>query len=225
MINRRSKKSVVIAGHVFWLISVGLSPACFAAQEGLADKTINTIPLSQLVTEFSRDAGETIAFDPTLLKGLTITPAQWRTTNASDLSALLQPFSLCLAPVQNGWVIHRCDTQQNENTSKTTQTESNAITRTHPTVEIEVTGFRQSLIRAREIKRLAMVTQESILSEDITDFPDLNLADSLQRIPGITITREGGEGRQISLRGLGPDFTRVKVNGMVPQTREEKVKQ
>jgi len=205
---------VVIANHFFWLIAVGLSPTCIAAQEASPDEAINTIPLSRLITEFSRKAGETIAFDPTLLKGLTTTLEQWRTTNASDLSSLLQPFSLCLAPVQNGWVIHRCDTQQNENTSKTTQTESNATTRTHPTVEIEVTGFRQSLIRAREIKRLAMVTQESILSEDITDFPDLNLADSLQRIPGITITREGGEGRQISLRGLGPDFTRVKINGM-----------
>ncbi|MFP3526998.1 TonB-dependent receptor plug domain-containing protein, partial [Pantoea sp. SIMBA_072] len=80
--------------------------------------------------------------------------------------------------------------------------------------EITVTGFRDSLFKAREYKRLAMVSQDSILAEDIADFPDLNLADSLQRIPGISITREAGEGRQISLRGLGPDFTRVHINGM-----------
>ncbi|MEC7470221.1 MAG: TonB-dependent receptor plug domain-containing protein, partial [Pseudomonadota bacterium] len=79
---------------------------------------------------------------------------------------------------------------------------------------IEVTSFRGSLIKAKDLKREAIISRDSILAEDIADFPDLNLADSLQRVPGITITREAGEGRQISLRGLGPDFTRVQVNGM-----------
>ncbi len=80
--------------------------------------------------------------------------------------------------------------------------------------EIVVKGFRGSLMQARDLKRNALISQDSIAAEDIAAFPDLNLAESLQRIPGVTITREGGEGRQISLRGLGPDFTRVKVNGM-----------
>ena len=79
---------------------------------------------------------------------------------------------------------------------------------------IAVKGFRQSLLKNRDFKRDALVSQDSIVAEDIADFPDLNLADSLQRIPGIAITREGGEGRQISVRGLGPDFTRVELNGM-----------
>ena len=79
---------------------------------------------------------------------------------------------------------------------------------------IEVTGFRGSLIKARDLKRNAIGSQDSIVAEDIADFPDLNLADSLQRIPGISITREGGEGRNISLRGMGSDFTRVQLNGM-----------
>jgi len=77
-----------------------------------------------------------------------------------------------------------------------------------------VGGFRGSLIKARDLKRNALGSQDSIVAEDIADFPDLNLADSLQRIPGVTITREGGEGRQISLRGMGPDFTTVNINGM-----------
>lgn len=79
---------------------------------------------------------------------------------------------------------------------------------------ITVKGFRGSQIAAKDLKRNALVAQDSIVAEDIADFPDLNLADSLQRVPGVVITREGGEGRQISLRGLGPDFTRVQVNGM-----------
>ena len=79
---------------------------------------------------------------------------------------------------------------------------------------IEVRGYRSSLIKGRDLKRSSAVSQDSIVAEDIAAFPDLNLAESLQRISGITITREGGEGRQISLRGLGPSFTRVEVNGM-----------
>ncbi|MED5525174.1 TonB-dependent receptor [Gallaecimonas pentaromativorans] len=79
---------------------------------------------------------------------------------------------------------------------------------------IEVTGYRASLNRSMLDKRAAVGSKESIMAEDIGKFPDLNVAEALQRIPGITITREAGEGRQVSLRGLGPSFTRVTINGM-----------
>lgn len=65
-----------------------------------------------------------------------------------------------------------------------------------------------------DIKRGEAGVVDAIVAEDIADFPDLNLAESLQRIPGVSITREGGEGRNISVRGLGPQFTRVRVNGI-----------
>ena len=80
--------------------------------------------------------------------------------------------------------------------------------------KIEVSGFRSSLIKAKDLKKDALGTQDTILAEDIADFPSLNLAESLQRVPGVTITREAGEGRQISLRGLNADFTQVQLNGM-----------
>ncbi|WP_416307503.1 TonB-dependent receptor [Neptunicella sp. SCSIO 80796] len=80
---------------------------------------------------------------------------------------------------------------------------------------IEVTGsFRDSLNKALIDKRTSTGAVDTILAEDIADFPDLNLAESLQRIPGVSISRAAGEGRQISVRGLGPDFTRVRINGM-----------
>jgi TonB-dependent receptor len=80
--------------------------------------------------------------------------------------------------------------------------------------EVVVSGFRASLASALEIKREQSGVVDAISAEDIADFPDLNLAESLQRIPGVAITRRSGEGRQISVRGLGPDYTRVRVNGM-----------
>lgn len=81
--------------------------------------------------------------------------------------------------------------------------------------EIVVTGsFRDSLANALNLKRNSAGAVDSIVAEDIADFPDLNLAESLQRIPGVAITRVAGEGRQISVRGLGADFTRTRINGM-----------
>jgi iron complex outermembrane receptor protein len=80
--------------------------------------------------------------------------------------------------------------------------------------EVVVTGFRASLQSAVNAKRRESGITDVIKAEDIADFPDLNLAESLQRVPGVTITRANGEGRQISVRGLGSEYTRVRVNGM-----------
>ncbi|MGH8031846.1 MAG: TonB-dependent receptor [Luteimonas sp.] len=75
-------------------------------------------------------------------------------------------------------------------------------------------SYRASLEKALDIKRSEAGVVDAIVAEDIGKFPDLNLAESLQRVPGVTITREAGEGRQISVRGLNADFTRVRINGM-----------
>ncbi|GIX21892.1 MAG: TonB-dependent receptor [Gammaproteobacteria bacterium] len=80
--------------------------------------------------------------------------------------------------------------------------------------EVTVTGIRGSLGRALELKRESANAVENIVAEDIGKMPDLNLAESLQRVPGVAITREGGEGRNITVRGLGPGFTRTTLNGM-----------
>jgi iron complex outermembrane recepter protein len=83
-----------------------------------------------------------------------------------------------------------------------------------PLEEVIVTGFRQSLAVALDQKRDAVGAVDAIVAEDIADFPDLNLAESIQRVPGVSIARDAGEGRQISVRGLGAQFTRVRINGM-----------
>jgi len=80
--------------------------------------------------------------------------------------------------------------------------------------ELIVTGFRGSLLKSLDAKRNAVNAQESIMAEDIGKFPDLNIAESIQRIPGVAISREGGEGRNITLRGFSPSFTRTTLNGM-----------
>ncbi len=82
------------------------------------------------------------------------------------------------------------------------------------TPEIIVTGFRKSLDAALNVKRDAIAAVDAIVAEDIAKFPDQNLAESLQRIPGVAISREGGEGNQITVRGLGGEYTKVTLNGL-----------
>jgi TonB-dependent receptor len=81
--------------------------------------------------------------------------------------------------------------------------------------EIVVTGVRGSIERSLAMKKNATGVVDGISAEDIGKFPDLNLSESLQRIPGVVLVRsEVGEGTSINVRGLGPDFTRVELNGM-----------
>lgn len=80
--------------------------------------------------------------------------------------------------------------------------------------DIVVTGYRASLRSSIDEKRLSTVQIDAINAEDIADFPDNNLAESLQRLPGVSIDRDNGEGRSITVRGLGGDFNRTRLNGL-----------
>jgi iron complex outermembrane recepter protein len=79
--------------------------------------------------------------------------------------------------------------------------------------EIIVTGIRGSLRSAASIKRNSDSIVDVISSEDLGKFPDTNVAESLQRIPGVAIDRSNGEGRFVTVRGFGPSFNTVLVNG------------
>ncbi len=78
---------------------------------------------------------------------------------------------------------------------------------------IEVRGIIGALDRAIDAKREANGVIDSISAENIGKFPDSNLAESLQRITGVSIDRLGGEGQLITVRGFGPQFNTVLING------------
>lgn len=79
--------------------------------------------------------------------------------------------------------------------------------------EIIVTGIRSSLEKSADIKRNASGVVDAITAEDIGKFPDTNLAESLQRITGVSINRVNGEGSQVTVRGFGAEFNLVTLNG------------
>jgi iron complex outermembrane receptor protein len=81
------------------------------------------------------------------------------------------------------------------------------------TSTVVVKGIRRSLMTSLDAKREGSGIVDAISAEDIGKFPDQNLAESLQRITGVSIDRSGGEGKQVTVRGFGPDFNTVLVNG------------
>ncbi|AWB66314.1 hypothetical protein C2869_07650 [Saccharobesus litoralis] len=83
---------------------------------------------------------------------------------------------------------------------------------------IEVRGIRASLIKAMDVKRSADSVVDAITAEDIGKFPDQNVAESLQRISGVTIDRSNGEGTGVTVRGFGPAFNAVRYNNRLIAT-------
>lgn len=108
---------------------------------------------------------------------------------------------LCLSVLGAIGSVHAQDTQpEDEETTETTEV-------------IEVRGIRASSAENLAIKRLSNATVDAITAEDIGKFPDKNVADSLQRVPGVVIQRDGGEGATVSIRGLSSDLTFTQLNG------------
>src|SRR5688500_5252572 len=81
------------------------------------------------------------------------------------------------------------------------------------TEEITVVGIAESLREAVKVKHEATAIVDAIVAKDVNKLPDRNLAEAVQRVPGVVINREFGEGERVSLRGVAPNLVRTTVNG------------
>lgn len=194
---------------------IGVCPVLADSEAKLYHFDFKAQPLADALTQFARVVGQTLIYNPAHVADLVASPILGEFNAEQAIIVLLRRSPFTAQRLGNGWVIKNkiMDEQALVIQSPKIEYAKSPVLKL-PTEVIEISGFRHAINQAKDIKREALISQDSIVAEDIADFPDLNLADSLQRIPGVTITREGGEGRQISLRGLGPDFTRVQVNGM-----------
>lgn len=79
--------------------------------------------------------------------------------------------------------------------------------------EIVITGFRQSIVNAIDVKRKADTVVEAISADDIGGLPDVSIADSLARLPGVNTVRTGGQASELNIRGMSGDFVFATMNG------------
>src|SRR5262249_20588075 len=113
--------------------------------------------------------------------------------SANELSHRVRRSALLSAAISSCLALSAHAAQPASNTASTT---------TEPLEEVVVTGFRASLANALQTKRESNQIIESVSAEDIGKFPDQNVAESLQRLPGISIDRSNGQGQRGLLRGL-----------------------
>lgn len=203
------------------LSPVAAAPA--AAAERSVDAVVTvSIPASELgqaLSAFSRATGYQVIADPSMLAGkrsggvtgtMPLGDALSRLFTGtgldftlSDDSILVQP-RLAAAPAATTAARPGLPTRPGDTALK-------------PDVpvleEIIVTGFRGSLDRALSIKREADSVVDAISAEDIGKFPSQNIAEALQRVPGVSIVRDRGEGLFVRVRGLGPNFQTTTLNG------------
>jgi TonB-dependent receptor len=172
------------------------------------DFNIPSEPLGKALTDYSRIASRQIVFSENLTAGKTVTGLSGHYTAEEALSLLLAGTGLWARSGPSGVLMV-------EQKAEITAPAPNPPVQNADTIEaVVVTGFAASLEHSTEEKRQSIGFIDSIFAEEVGKFPDTNLAESLNRIPGVTILREvDGSGTNVSIRGLGTNFTKVLLNG------------
>jgi iron complex outermembrane receptor protein len=165
-------------------------------------------PLSDALRTVAQKTGESILFTPESVDGLRAPAINGQMNAQQAVSMLTRGTDLEIVSDGSSGLIVRRPFMRHAVTQVPSAPGGGAVE------TVVVSGFRSSLEQSLDMKRSALDSSDSILAEDIAKFPDLNVSESLQRIPGITLARDQGEGRQISVRGLNSTFTRVRINGM-----------
>lgn len=205
------------------LSSTALAPVLAQAQAqavATAEQYQFNLPsqdLAEAMLGFSRTTGLQMASSPSALRGLRSHEVSGAMTAGEALNRLTAGLAVDAQIVGKTVVVAPRQASRVQATAADASFAPAPERRVQADVqvaEIVVTGYRESLDQALAAKKIAVGSQDVILAQDIGSFPDQNLAEALQRVPGVTISRDSGEGRQISLRGLGPEFTRTQLNGM-----------
>jgi TonB-dependent receptor len=188
--------------------------SCSAAQGAASNSQFFDIPAGSAelaITEFSRQARIQIIVPSETLLGVNTPAVHGEFDSSTVLALLLKDTDLVVASDDGRTIVVR-----RKAPIPAPGSQHAAASRDRPALEaVTVTGYRASLERAVLTKRETTSLTESVFAEDIGKFPDTNLAESLNRIPGIILTRDAnGEGVLVAIRGLSTNFTKVLLNGV-----------
>jgi len=213
----RTLRSITLTGTAILFCS---APPATGQAQPVYSFDLPAQELGQALTRLGRQASEQIVFAPETVAGRRANPVRGSMTSEQALQRLLRGTGLAAHNgVGGGFVIAgymRTATVLVEKQSPPLSSGSDepaALQPAQPVEDIVVTGIRSSIASSSEQKRNAAGVLDAISAEDLGKFPDANVAESLQRIPGVAIDRSNGEGQSVSVRGLGPAFNTVLFNG------------
>ncbi|MBM0105853.1 TonB-dependent receptor [Steroidobacter sp. S1-65] len=204
--------------------AVAIAPAHAQSSHATVELRLS-IPASDLgaaLSAFSRATDIQVVVDPALITGKRSAALSGSFTADEALTRLLDGSGLSFTLAGDTALVQQARenpaaTRPNIRTSAAAPVQvyrQPAVEQSEPIEEIVVSaGFADSLARALDEKRQASNVIDVISAEDIGKFPTQNLAEALQRVPGVSITRDRGEGLFVRVRGLGPSFQIVNVNG------------
>src|SRR6185312_3195723 len=221
--NSHSKKVVLARKAVFagkaWL-GCGTALAVLMLASGACaqqrDFDVPTQEATKAVPEFARQAGVKIIASGSALRGVKTQAIKGQIDTRAALARMLDGTGLVVAS-DDGKIITLKKAAQSPQSGAEAGPASAAAGPESNTVVV-VTGIRAGLRAALDEKRASDQIVDAVTATDVGKFPDANIADSLQRISGVAIQRNGGEGQFITVRGLGPEFNNVLVNGRTMAT-------
>lgn len=133
---------------------------------------------------------------------------------AQNSTFKLSPIALALLLTASGQAMaFEAPSAMQQDNAQTASDEEKKKEAEDETEVIVVSGIRNSLKEAQSIKKLSDNVVDALVAEDIGKFPDENVAEALQRIPGISVTRKNGEGQTVTIRGLTGNYNITTFNG------------
>ncbi|ESQ76970.1 hypothetical protein AEYBE204_19025 [Asticcacaulis sp. YBE204] len=198
-----------------WLVA----GAAFAGT-GSYDFNLPGQPLETTLSDIARVADVNITFLPATVKGRVSPPVKGRLSVDDALRKALSGTGLRIARTSGGTYLIEPPLPNADVVVRSGSVDADIEPRKADTkiTEVIVTGYKSSLRRSAGLKTGFIGVLDSIGTEDVLRFPDNNLAEAIQRISGVAVARDPGEGRSVAVRGLGAEFTRVMINDLEAQT-------
>ena len=215
----RATRSCVAIPRAGWVLTwlILLIVAALASRQAHAEERFTSAirdyqiaeqSLSKALTAYAEQSDLQIFYRSGVVSPLTATELRGRYTPQQALEQLLTGTNLGYTFGEGAVVIRPLSATDQARGAERSQEEF-----TPQIEELYITGIRSSLKLNLAIKRSASTLVDLVTAEDIGKFPDRNIADSLQRIPGVSVDRLWGEGRDVNIRGTHKDINRTLLNG------------
>jgi TonB-dependent receptor len=211
-----------------FVLALAFSLLCLAGEAAEAKKSFDLSAglAGETLKSFARQAGREIVFAPETVSSVSTNAVKGEFTPKEAVDAMLADTGLVATQdtKTGAFAVRKGPADPNgpgatqaASGDRPVKTQNNPEFMPGPALELApfvVSGVRGSLAKGLDIKRESNVVLDAVSAEDISVYPDTNIAESLQRISGVTINRTNGEGELVSIRGLSPQFTLVTTQGL-----------